>query len=372
MCPAPKLADPVRPLTEMNLCGAEGDAIDPRFPRWAAWWYLLSPPLLSLLLHPELFEQGRDIALRQLVTTWIHTAAMGGSIHALYAWVMPRVLPRMKGLPLLRLVTHGLAIIAGIGTGLAATTPITSMLFDWGIRRPLWSLYTSLLIATLWVVAMVSYQQLRQRARRVERRAQHAQQAALRARLASLLARTNPHFLFNSLNTVAGLIGEDPERAEEAVVRLADLFRYTLDASRRARVSLRQEIEAVRRYLEMEELRYADRLSYEIEMDEAAGRLHVPPLCVQPLVENAIVHGIDKQGKGELSVRAQLSGDQLSVTVSDNGPGPGGSTHVGSQTSLADLRQRLRLVYGERAKLRMAEREGGGCSVVLQLPADAP
>ena len=371
MSSAPEASVPVRPLGCANLVDAEGEPVEPRFPRWAAWWYLLSPPLLSLLLHPELYEQGREIAARQLATTWIHTAAMGGAIHALYAWVMPHVLKRLQR-PLLRLVSHGMAIVIGIAAGLGATSPVTTMLFGWGVRRPLWSLYTSLLIATLWVLAMVTYQQLRLRARKVERRAQHARQAALKARLASLMARTNPHFLFNSLNTVAGLIGEDPERAEEAVVRLAELFRYTLDASRQARVSVRQELDAVRGYLEMEALRYADRLHYELEMDDAAAGLRLPPLCVQPLVENAIVHGIDNHGNRTLKVSAQLSDDQLLVTVSDDGPGPGGSSHVGSQTSVADLRQRLQLVYGGRAKLHMSERPSGGCSVVLQLPADPP
>ena len=345
----------------------DAELFEPLIPRWAMWFYLLSPPLLVLLLHPELVEAGRGEMTRSLLGTWIHTVAIGASLHALYTWAVPRVIaPVRRYLP--RVLIHVISILLGTAMGLAISAPLAHVLSGWGPRRPWWELYTSLVIASIFVVAMVSYQKLRQRARQVERRAHRAQQAALKARLASLTARTNPHFLFNSLNTVAGLIGEDPERAEEAVERLADLFRYTLDASRRPWVALRDEVKAAQTYLAMEELRYEDRLEHAVTLDEAAAGLRVPPLVIQPLVENAIRHGIEQRRRGSVTVTASATEGRLSIVVSDDGPGPGRSSHVGSATSLDDLRQRLQLLYGDRACLEVGEREGGGCVATLSLP----
>ncbi len=345
----------------------EAEQLEPLIPRWAMWFYLLSPPIIALVLHPELMEVDKAAMTRSLLGTWIHTVAIGASLHGFYTWVVPRVIAPVER-PLVRVIIHAAFIVLGTASGLAVSAPVAYVLSGWGPRRPWWELYTSLVIASLFVVAMVSYQKLRQRARQVERRAHRAQQAALKARLASLMSRTNPHFLFNSLNTVAGLIGENPRRAEEAVERLADLFRYTLDASRRPRVALRDEVQAAKTYLGMEELRYEDRLQYEVTLEEAAAGLRVPPLIIQPLVENAIRHGIEQRGRGRVEVKATSRDGRLIIVVSDDGPGPGRSQQVGSGTSLADLRQRLELLYGERASLEVGEGEGGGCVATLSLP----
>jgi two-component system sensor histidine kinase AlgZ len=351
-----------------DLLGAEREPIEPLIPHWAVWFYVLSPPMLALLLHPEMVEQAPATIARRLSASWVHTVAIGASLHALYAWVVPRVIKNVQRRGL-RLLIHFAFILLGTALGLAFSAPIAYLLSQWVPELPWWELYTSLVIASCWVLAMVSYQRMRSHAREVERRAQLAQQAALRARLASLMARTNPHFLFNSLNTVAGLIGEDPERAEEAVERLADLFRYTLDASRRARVTLHKEIEAVESYLAMEALRYEERLVYRLDVDDELASQPIPPLVVQPLVENAIRHGVEGRRSGMVEVTAKQQGDRLVIAVSDDGPGPGRSERTGSGTSLADLRQRLELLFGSDASLAVNARDGGGCTVELSLPA---
>ncbi len=351
-----------------DLLRSEAEAIEPLIPHWAVWFYVLSPPMLALLLHPEMVDQAPTIVARRLTASWVHTVAIGASLHALYAWVVPRVIRNVRRGGL-RLLIHIASILVGTALGLAVSAPMAYLLSQWVPLLPWWELYTSLVIASCWVLAMVSYQRLRSHARKVERRAQLAQQAALRARLASLMARTNPHFLFNSLNTVAGLIGEDPQRAEEAVERLADLFRYTLDASRCARVALHKEIEAVESYLAMEALRYEERLVHRLQIDEELASEPIPPLVIQPLVENAIRHGIEERRRGMVEVTAQRRGDRLVIVVSDDGPGPGRSERSGSGTSLSDLRQRLELLYGKHASLVVNAREGGGCSVELVLPA---
>jgi two-component system sensor histidine kinase AlgZ len=343
-------------------------AVEPLIPRWAVWFYLLSPPFLSLLLHPEVYEQSIEAVVPRLMNTWMHTVAIGASLHALYTWVVPRWLEPLRDSTPRRLAIHAAAIMIGITAGLTVSAPVAYYIIGKPDRRPWWALYSSVLIASVFVAALATYQRMRRHAREVELRAENEHQAALRARIASLTARTNPHFLFNSLNTVAGLIGEDPERAEEAVERLSDLFRYTLDASRRARVPLSEEIEVVRSYLRMESLRFEDRLHYEVDVADADLGISVLPLSVQPLVENAVRHGIEERGRGTVLLRVTRDADALEISVSDDGPGPGNSSLKGSGTSMDDLRQRLELTHGSAASLETRERPTGGCEVLLRLP----
>jgi LytS/YehU family sensor histidine kinase len=137
-------------------------------------------------------------------------------------------------------------------------------------------------------------------------------------------------------------------------------------------VRLDQEIAAVRDHLELEKLRYGPRLRASLELAPELGALCVPPLCLQPVVENAILHGIAKrEGGGSLAVSARREGDQLLLRVDDDGPGPEGSSHAGTGTALADLRDRLRLLYADAASLTVAPRPSGGCRVELRIPAEA-
>ncbi|HZO11895.1 MAG TPA: histidine kinase [Polyangiaceae bacterium] len=339
-------------------------------PRWTAWCYLLSPPFIAAIIHPQIFEQDLAGIGYNILAIWIHTVAVGASLHAAFTWVVPRLLREEHG-RLRRLSIYAITVIACVVVGLTVSRPLVHVVC---VRHEhmtaLYDLYTSLLISSGFIAALVSYERLRQHVREIEQREQRAREKALEAELKSLQARTNPHFLFNALNTVAGLIGEDPRRAEAAVERLADLFRYALDASRRERVRLREEIEAVRAYLEMETMRFEHRLRWSIDMDEASERVLVPPLAIQPLVENAVRHGVEGRGSGCVKVEAHKNDVALHVRVSDDGPGLGRSAHVGTRTSLRELRERLRLIYGERAKLEATNGDGGGCTVELVLPAE--
>jgi two-component system sensor histidine kinase AlgZ len=211
------------------------------------------------------------------------------------------------------------------------------------------------------------------RAAQGELHAEQARREAAEARLAALQARTNPHFLFNSLNAIAGLVGIDPERAERAIETLSASMRYALESTEAARVPLERELDAVRDHLELERLRYGERLNASLDVEPGTGPLPVPPLCLQPVVENAIVHGIARRERGgSLEVSARRDGGHLLLRVDDDGPGPGGSTHAGTGTALSDLRSRLALLYGEAASLRVGDRPSGGCRVELRIPVEGP
>jgi two-component system sensor histidine kinase AlgZ len=207
------------------------------------------------------------------------------------------------------------------------------------------------------------------RAREGRMREELAKRDALQARLDALQARTHPHFLFNSLNGIAALISLDADRAEQAVETLSELMRYAIHSARERMVTLAAELKAVENYLSLERLRYGDRLRVRIEVAAGLQEFEIPPLCLQPIAENAVLHGIaTREEGGELSIRAEAQKDFLLLSVEDDGSGPGASSHTGTGTAMVDLRARLELLYGGRARLSTGERAGGGYRVELTIP----
>lgn len=197
-------------------------------------------------------------------------------------------------------------------------------------------------------------------------RAADAERERMRSELAAIHARINPHFLFNSLNTIAALIPVDAPRAEEAVLELSGLLRHTLEGSKKLWVPLSAELEATERYLSFEALRYGDRLVSTFEVDDRSRTVPVPPLILQPLVENAIKHGV--RGRGRVAIRVSGHGP-LRIEVEDDGDGT--TDAPGTKTAHADLERRLRLVYDGRASFDV-DRGGalGGYRVRLSLPTE--
>lgn len=189
------------------------------------------------------------------------------------------------------------------------------------------------------------------------------------AQLRALQSQLNPHFLFNALNSVVTLIGRDPALAQRTVVRLADLLRATLRTGDMQEVALVNEIELTRRYLEIEQVRFADRLTVRWDIGSDVNAV-VPAFALQPLVENALVHGIARlSGPGTVAISAQREQQHVVLRVSDNGLGPTvPSTKNGAGVGLANLRARLERLYGDAASLVLQERDGGGAEAVLRVP----
>ncbi len=190
------------------------------------------------------------------------------------------------------------------------------------------------------------------------------------AQLRALQAQLNPHFLFNALNSIVTLIGRDPALAQRTVVRLADLLRATLRAGDAQEVALTQELELTRRYLDIEQVRFADRLSVRWDLDDGLESI-VPAFALQPLVENALVHGIARlSGAGTLVINAQRDAHDVVLRVLDNGPGPHTPTQAsrGAGVGLANLRTRLERLYGDAASLTLQVRADGGTEAVLRIP----
>ena len=175
----------------------------------------------------------------------------------------------------------------------------------------------------------------------------------------------HPHFLFNTLNSIAALIAENPGKAEATVEKLSELFRYTLQSSASTTVKLSDELDIVRSYLEIEKVRFGDRLEYDMKVDDALLEMPIPGLVIQTLVENSIKHGIAPQVYGgRILIDARQSHGKCVITVSDSGRGFG--KNDGSGFGLKSIRERLRLLYGERARIEILHNDA--TQVVMTIP----
>jgi two-component system LytT family sensor kinase len=205
---------------------------------------------------------------------------------------------------------------------------------------------------------------LRYQARLAETMALQAQLA--QARLDVLRTQLNPHFLFNTLNAVSALVERDPRGARRMIARLSDLLRYTLEESTEQEVPLHRELDLLGEYIELMQIRFQDRLTVRIEVPDEVRNALVPNLILQPLVENAMKHGIGRiTGAGTIVLTARREGEALVVTVADNGPGPGGGE---AGVGLTNTNARLRQMYGAGSNVVLAPVALRGTEARLVLP----
>jgi len=205
-----------------------------------------------------------------------------------------------------------------------------------------------------------------------ERQAAALATELVQARLQALRMQINPHFFFNTLNTISALIHENPEAADRMVVRLSELLRRTLDRGDVQEVPLREELEFLRGYLEIEQMRFTDRLAVKFEIEPKTNELLVPHLILQPLVENALRHGIlprEEPGRVEISARV-VEGRELELKVCDNGNGLSSANGMPENEGigLRNVRSRLAQLYGSAQEFTIRNTSGGGVEARIRLP----
>jgi two-component system LytT family sensor kinase len=197
--------------------------------------------------------------------------------------------------------------------------------------------------------------------------------AATSAQLTMLRYQLNPHFLFNTLNSISTLVLlKQTEQANAMLSRLSSFLRFTLINEAEAKVTLTQEVETLKLYLDIEKMRFEERLQTEFDIDPAAANALIPSLLLQPLVENSIKYAVTPQDEGaNITIRAQLAGERVRIIVSDTGPGlqqgavdPKTSTGVG----MVNIRERLVQGYGENHRFDTYTREGEGFEAVIEFP----
>lgn len=191
----------------------------------------------------------------------------------------------------------------------------------------------------------------------------------MESQLQALQQQLHPHFLFNTLHAISTLVHRDPDKADLMVERLSDLLRVTLRKVGVQEVELAEELEYVRAYLDIEQIHFGHRLQVEFRIDAAAMDVLVPTLILQPLVENAIRHGLEPMVKpGTLSIEAQADGDTMWLRVRDNGAGLPKTWKRREGVGLTNTRSRLERLYGEEAALTVRENPGGGVLVDAYIP----
>ena len=230
--------------------------------------------------------------------------------------------------------------------------------------------YNDLIIASLIVIAVHALLYYR------NFRASELAQSSLKTQLAqsqlkALKMQLHPHFLFNTLHSISSLVLEDPPKANSMIARLGDFLRLTLDNSDQQLVSLKQETEFLRCYLEIEQVRFGDRLTVAFELEPQTLSAQVPHLILQPVVENAVQHGIAPRAtRGHITIEARRLNSLLRLEVRDNGPGiTSNGISLGMKgVGLSNVRARLDQIYGSDFRFELMNSRDGGLAVVMEIP----
>ena len=298
-------------------------------------------------------------------------------------WLCRRYSPVTKGW--LRAVpAHLIGLVAFVILYAALRTLSGSSLDRVTLERLPVSLETALTVArssafeqlTMYVsivMAALALQYHRAYREREVREAELKQQMA-EYELQVLKGQLHPHFLFNAMNGIATLMTRDTKTAREMLLRLGDLLRVALSRSAENEVSLREEIEFVKAYLEIEQMRFGERLKVELSIERRSLDARVPNMIIQPLIENAIVYGIARtRAGGTVGLTTQCLGDLLRIQIVNDGPmaASTASNHGrsgGSGIGLSNARSRLSRIYGEAYRLRLEKRPQGGALLFLEMP----
>jgi signal transduction histidine kinase len=321
------------------------------------------------------------VSLYVLVSTLIYATLT----LVLWQWVLPRFShhPRLRRLTYQTLIAAVSVSLLSVGlVELGALFLPTRSMFELYTGGPIqvtiseqtirWTPLISALIPIIptVVICVVGFNQHWWRIFVLQGRQEELRELAVSAQLAALRAQVNPHFLFNSLNTIAQLISSDPAKAEACVERLAEIFRYMLSRAHLEFVPLAEELKVAEAYLEIERARFSDDLTVEKKIDERAKQVPLPGLILQPLVENAVKHGISRKiGGGRVTIEASLANGDLQLAVKDTGVGVASGRPIFERgVGLRNVRDRLVRLYGKEYAPVVTSREGEGTTVMLRIP----
>ena len=233
--------------------------------------------------------------------------------------------------------------------------------------------YGAILLLALAADYYDRYQEGELKASRFAAELANARLQTAEAQLRALKMQLQPHFLFNTLNSISALMAEDVDAADEMIARLGDFLRLTLENSGEERIPLSRELEFLKRYLDIEQIRFNDRLSVTLEVEPESLGASVPNLILQPIVENAIRHGIGSRPEpGHIDIQANRTGDLLRLMITDDGVGPRAAARTGGPiregVGLSNTRARLAQHYGDAYTFELTGAPGGGSLVTLEIP----
>jgi two-component system, LytTR family, sensor kinase len=343
-----------------------------RADRWLAWfWYWAGWTALALFL-------GISSSLAYLSVgnppRWSLTLRMSLAETYVWAGIAPFVTMLARRFPFTRAT-----IWRSLPVHVAASIVISliKLSIDRVIRKALFGFSTYMLISSVapnvlfyWGIVAAAHGFGYYRAsKEKELRASQLEARLAQARLQLLQMQLHPHFLFNTLHTISELVHEDPETADNMISGLSELLRETLYAGDGREVPLRREMDVLRRYLDIQRTRFADRLQIDIDIDPRAHDALVPLLLLQPIVENAIHHGLgSRAAAGRVRVVARPDGERLIITIEDNGRGLHAESGLQEGVGLGNTRARLEQLYGTRHTVSIENAPGGGAIVTVSIP----
>jgi two-component system, LytTR family, sensor kinase len=318
-------------------------------------------------------EMGRLLAVN--LAYWLVPALLLPAV----VWVA-RHFPLDDGQRLRNVAIHVAAALTFALVRFAGLTGVRLLIYSGNVKSPavswwayaqrefLWQLDWCLMVYSAIVGASYALAYYRDSQERKVREAQ-LETRLIEARLKTLEAELHPHFLFNTLHAISTLVHRDPESADRMISRLSDLLRITFDRSGAAAVSLKEEIEFLQKYLDIEQTRFQDRLTVHVDVDPEVLDADVPRMILQPLVENAMKHGIAQSaGPGHVHIAAGCVDDRLWMQVSDNGGGlQGRLKKLRTGVGLSNTRARLEVLYPGAHRLDFFDRQGG-LAVRVEIP----
>lgn len=355
------------------------------------WWRAAPEPrrralrITAIAMAAYVAWEGWAIILNQLRGYRYTADQLPGQVAAMLVWTLlclacAAFVRRSSAMPPVARIVLAAVVLAGVSTvynlalrAIGAVTPV-AMTVGYNLQVALWeTLYWLFPFAswTLLIIVLERGRQVRARDERLSAALIHAAEAELRA----LRYQVNPHFLYNAINAVVGLVSARRNaQAEEMLVRLSQYYRGSLSEYSLADVPLKHEFDHQRLYLELEQFRFADRLVIHADLPAAFERALVPGLILQPLLENAVKHGIHPPGKQtRIALEVSAEGQALVITVQDNGPGAPasaapGTGAPGTGVGLDNVRQRLAARYGAAARLETSIPDTGGFRARVTLP----
>ncbi|PTY00071.1 histidine kinase [Opitutus sp. ER46] len=352
--------------------------------RWARYAvYAAGWSFLGLVLSLEVYFNFRAGMGGQVDNDFVDLAIPQFGRAVMWAAMAPLILRLRTGLPLTRgrwvggvsfHLMMSVVVMAVFYVGRHVGYAVFFRGFDhfWGRLVPDFYGRNMIDIGYYWLVLGFGYgMEIYQRYKTEELKAARLETRLMETELKTLREQLHPHFLFNTLNTISVLVrdGRSAE-ATNLIARLSSLLRATLDAARTPEVPLRQELEFLLGYLEIQKARFSDRLTVHVNVAAPALEVRVPNLLLQPIVENAILHGIGpKSGPGRVEIRGEVRGETLHLEVADDGPGlaeDGARPKEG--IGLSNTRERLARIYGDAGRLALRSLAGRGVTVEIDLP----
>lgn len=309
-----------------------------------------------------------ETSLRRSVPQWYLWGLLSPLIFEADRWAKSRS-PDLRG----RVLRHVPLAVGFVSLYVVLRTLVDSLLDNfeatWNVRGLAPQYHWNFLIYSVLVGIGIAYD-LHREARQRELRAYELEARLAEARLETLKAQLRPHFLFNTLNAISAFVEKDPKVARRMTAHLGDLLRHSLESAHRNEVPLAEELATVDDYLAIQQIRFAGRLSVEREVAPETLGASVPGFLLQPLVENAVEHGlVGKAEGGRILLRTERRDGSLLLTIKDDGVGlPPSGNWSGKGSGIRNVTERLRALYGEMARLELANRPGVGVTVTVRIP----